>query len=277
MRGDQAYMDLIVTPRPRKYNFALRDGGTRQMGHLRMLAQGKPISWHWHNSMQVVDCAEHHRQELVPTDNMLDVRCWYDAKRHPRWSLVKVLLEQKQRYYEIMDHLSTWRTLPEMVEARNKALATAPTPKQFIERYRPHLFVWITHQGRRVRVRQGFATKHKAKQFTAQDWLTTTNHEERRMMMRRGVEPADVLHKLGTPVAQDAEGTLYQYRGQRWLHVQCPSTQEHYLLAVPSVLNDRRYDSEKRAWTEPTQLNTPAKARRWTFNLPLDAEFVAEA
>jgi hypothetical protein len=45
----------------------------------------------------------------------------------------------------------------------------------------------------------------------------------------------------------------------RFLHVTCPSTGQQYLLEVPA-------DIEK-----------PSAARRWTFNLPAEAEFSKEA
>jgi hypothetical protein len=129
-------------------------------------------------------------------------------------------------------------------------------------------------------VQQAFAKKYLAQSFTEQDWFDAASQEERRMMLRRGVTADAIVAALGPPLAVDAEGKLFERNSQRWLSVVCPSTQEHYLLAVPHTLNDSRYVGGTvvtQGWQPATPLDTPAKARRWTFGLPLDAEFVAEA
>ena len=79
-------------------------------------------------------------------------------------------------------------------------------------------------------------------------------------MLARNLTPGDVLARL-TKLEEDSEGVLYKdEREQMFLFVVCPSTKREYLLSVPN-------------WHVA---DTPAKARRWTFNLPADAVFADE-
>ncbi len=92
---------------------------------------------------------------------------------------------------------------------------------------------------------------------------------------------SDILARLKF-VSRDEEGELYERSSEvmvqalsrggdgpaRYLHVTCPSTGAEYLLEVPLSVWDGK---------ETVQLDSPKAARRWTFDLPPNAEFVKEA
>lgn len=266
------YADLAIVPPHPQYPKSTRPWATsHSLAWLKASGSAQPThhqrwSDDWH--LDRITCPEHRRDEMIPAGNAWALRPWYAAGHHPRWSLVEALIEQKQRYGEIQAHINGWRRVRE--NDLVAALKAHPTRAAFLRAFRPHLWVWLYTQGRRYRVRHAFAVQYRANSFTAQQWLDTPNHEERRLMLRHGVEPEDITAQLGKPVAADAEGILYELGGQRWLAVQCPTTHERYLLAVPS----QNWDLTTRA---RIVLDTPAKARRWTFGLPMDATFAAEA
>ena len=240
----------------------------RAMNLYRALARGESIfgTREWGEPYVSVRCKEHGRQELVPSVNYYhDLHHWYDAGRHPRFSIIGAYLEAEQRYSEIP---ARWQ---ETTTNLLVALMESNTPKQLIKRLHPELFSWYRFRGRRIRVRNTFREKAEAKSFTAGDFFAETNQELRRIILVRGCPIQQVLSQLHL-IAEDSEGRLYDTRvptraPQRWrreplyLYVVCPSTGQEYLLQVPHDLDPM----------------TPSHARRWSFNLPPDAVFAQEA
>ncbi len=201
--------------------------------------------------------------ELLPRDNYYsDLDAWYETGRHPRFSIVGALkdAEPKLRYGEICGLQACDET--------KRALRTCNTPRQFRKAMQPYMSVWLYRNGTKTRVTTKFKQQFKDESFTVKAFLDESNQELRRLMLRRGVEVKDVLAKMEV-ISQDSEGTLLQYNSDRYLHVKCPSTGEEYLLNVP-----------RSHWAtdgKTVQLDTPAKARRWTFNVPEDTVFAKEA
>lgn len=118
-----------------------------------------------------------------------------------------------------------------------------------------------------------FKEKYEKKAFTTDDFFTERNQDIRRLILRAGASIKEVLSRL-VLVAEDEEGKLYEMKEDaqrvvrpfflgsdrmRYLYVVCPSTGQEYLLQVPGTVS------------------TPKEARRWTFDIPVDAEFSKEA
>lgn len=212
--------------------------------------------------MTTVYCDEHDRHELVYSLNYdYDLSGWYAAGIHPKFSIAAALLEAEQNLRELNLFLG-WRVRREITEA----LKVSKTQEQFLEAMKPHLFTTLKVGRRRIRVPQRTKEKFEAKSFTVRDFLREQNQEVRRLIARI-VPVKEVLGHM-KKVAQDEEGTLYDYRhnGQQWdsrnrryLHVTCPSTAQEYLLEVPD------------------RFEKPKEARRWTFRLDAEAEFAKEA
>lgn len=237
--------------------------------YAKRVAQGRPVGY---SHVTVVECPEHGCAEIVPSSNYYtEMQPWYKAGRHPRWSITQVLFSLKQRLWETRGLIHEWQGGPEIVST---LLRKSGSRRDFIRGIQPHLWVWIRHHGQRVRVRQAFAQQYRAKSFNVQNFLDETNQELRRLMIRRGFDGPDVEKKLGKPIATDAEGRLYNYRNTRYLAVTCPSTSEQYVLQVPERARVRASATSDLTMMD---LNTPAMARRWTFGLPMDAQFVTEA
>ena len=142
-----------------------------------------------------------------------------------------------------------------------------------------------------------FLEKYQTSTFTVDDFMAEQNQERRRLMLRHGIEIHTVLDRMKL-LAEDAEGKLYQMGSNEtplYLYVVCPSTKQEYLLSVPrgeqreyplredKWVKHRSWDnvelpeSEWRKTERKFHVFTPAEARRWTFNLQSDAEFVKEA
>ena len=251
--------------------------------HMRALPHRTTFhAWGWSDSLSyyLEFCKEHERAELVPNGNYWnDLRVWYRIERHPRFSALEVLYQLGARMREAQGLLNSLAIL--------NILKTTNTARQFAKAVRPHLPVWCRIEGTPRRVSQTFADKYQNETFTAQDWLKESNHELRRWMLRRGVQLSEVLKKLHL-VATDNEGKLYHtsrdwsaaQRQPQYLYVTCPSTGQEYLLGVPHNITVTPGGWHQHDWVPAVlaDIDTPAKARRWTFNLPLeDATFVAEA
>jgi len=220
-------------------------------------------------------CREHRRIELVPSENYRDFSFWYSVGLHPRFSIRKTLLGAKQLLREAM-----WRW--QNVEDRDwtRILMASKTPKQFLRLMRPHLFSNYYVGRRRLRVHNWFKGKCEKNSFTVEDFFRERSQELRRLILRHGVRIADVLGRLKF-ISEDEEGKLYdevretggtepEMAVSRYLYVKCPSTGQEYLLAVP-------FNFFSQAERDVINLDTPKKARRWTFRLRQDAEFAAEA
>ncbi len=233
-------------------------------------------SWRDTLNFEHVYCKEHRRMELVPSGNYNgDLDTWYQYGLHPRFSILKTLLEGgKQQLTEA--RWSIFRRNNNENSKREKAhnrlrkaiLKKSRTPKQLLKNAHELLFTNLYVNGRRLRVTNEFKRKFNDHTFTNEDFLHENNQELRRYMLRRGVSIQSVLGQMKL-IKQDDEGRIYQmgednnWRSSRYLYVTCPSTGQEYLLNVP---NGRRGEDM-----------TPAQARRWTFNLPEDATFAKEA
>lgn len=249
--------------------------------------------------MTVVHCKEHDRMELVHAQMLrMDLDAWYHVGLHPRFSIWKALREEGgQILWQTRNIIRSLRVGPPgerdetdgtAAAARKvglelqKALKASRSPKTFIRKIRPHLYVRIRAHGRRLWVRQSFADRFKKRDFTVEDFFNEGNQELRRIILRF-VPIQEVLKRMKL-ISEDAEGKIYDvnadaWNARRYLFVTCPSTAQEYLLEIP-----RRVQSGKMVknnWGGETpelkDLTIPAEARRWTFNLPLDAEFVKEA
>lgn len=257
-------MKSIILPLPKEYGDMGRVDSGARLELFRAIAVG-PVFYHpWGGTMQAVctvRCKEHQRNELLPWTNYhYDLNRWYKVGRHPRFSVIGALLRAKQNYYEIQDFTSDHRGQQESILA---ALKTANTEKQFTTAMEPHLFTHLSLPNRRrIRVTNSFKRKYVAKDFTVKDFLDEQNQEIRRAMLR--VLPIKAILKHMEFVTEDDEGKLYDFRPNAWtnrryLYVKCPSTAQEYLLEVPGDINE------------------PKRARRWTFNLPAEAQFSKEA
>lgn len=223
-------------------------------------------------SVRIVYCEEHRTMEFVPSVNYRgDLEHWYAVGLHPRFSIFKALYTKGK---QILSE-AQWRVVeirrwePAAFRAARKAflpiLKNSRTPEEFLKNVADRLFVNLYFRRRRYRVRAGFKKKFLARSFTTGDFFAERNQERRRLMFRRGVEPKDVMRRMRA-IAEDDEGKLYEIRrdrrgfdNARYLYVKCPSTGQEYFLEVPS------------------RFEKPAEARRWTFDLPAEAKFVAEA
>ena len=216
-------------------------------------------------------CKEHDEYELVPERNyQIDLKRWYTLGLHPRFSIDHAMIAVGQRWGEIwrltdsLDRSDDART-KERKNRLNTALRESRTEEEFLKKLHPDLFINLYSDGRRYRVTNTFKTKFKAKNFTVEDFFHDESQELRRLILRRGVSVKDVLGKMKL-LAEDNEGKIYElknrlenWRSQHYLYVVCPSTGQEYLLGIPQ------------------RFTSPKVARRWTFNLPEDAQFAKEA
>jgi hypothetical protein len=259
-------LDKQIIPLDKAFKERGRRSDVRMRSFRKALGEGPVLSGPSEETLfsTIVHCKEHDRPELLFWENYFsDLRPWYQIGRHPRFSIMKALVDAGQRYREIDSWVRKWRDTPEwMLEA----LKTSNTQKQFLDKVHPNLMARLGHNGRRYLVTNAFKEKFEKRDFTVEDFFNESNQELRRVMLR--VVPMDKVLARMKKIAEDAEGTLYEAslrerwgaEGQhRFLHVTCPSTGQQYLLEVPE-------DSP-----------TPAAARRWTFNLPVEAEFSKEA
>jgi len=252
--------DGVIIPVDKAYlKSGRRSSSLRGLSFLRAIASGAVMcenGWKGSYSALIVRCREHDRAELVPQWNhRYDLRYWYDAGRHPRFSIIKALLSARQTSEEIQIGL---------IEDPNfryflwKVLKSVETEKDFLKRVYPWLFSPMRVRGRRYRVRNSFREKTATHSFSVKDFFGESNQDLRRLMLR-SFTMQDVLAGMHH-VAKDDEGSLYQHPVQgRYLYIKCPSTGQEYLLSVPD------------------NMETPKAARRWTFGLEEDAEFVREA
>jgi hypothetical protein len=127
-------------------------------------------------------------------------------------------------------------------------------------------------RGRRYRVFPEFKRKFHKRAFDSRDFLGERNQELRRLMLGHGasIQTITSAMRVVDTARDEADGRLLEFNNTRYLHVVDPSTKQEYLLQVPRDYWDRTAQTT-------VALDTAHKARRWTFNLPADAEFVAEA
>lgn len=228
-------------------------------------------------------CGEHKCDELIrQKEYHLDFGHWYVVGRHPRFSIIDAFRKAAQTEGEIFWHFGPfWHSRgadqvlqhAEAREALTKALKAAETTDDFLKALHPRLFVDLNPGDRTYRVTNAFKEKYEKKAFTTDDFFTERNQDIRRLILRAGATIKEVLSRL-VLVTEDEDGKLYETKEEagraphpifpgadriRHLYVVCPSTGQEYLLQVPG------------------QLQTPKEARRWTFDLPTDAEFSKEA
>ncbi len=239
------------------------DGGVKNFQGLQLynaLASG-PLFPDIHSERLTfvrVSCIEHDRFELVPVDNYeRDLWGWYEAGKHPRFSIVGAFIEAGQKGRDIDRLMERWNQ-----EGRRHivdALKISKTKKEFIKNMHPHLYSAISVGNRRPRVTNTFKKKFDAKSFTIEDFFREDNQELRRHILR--FVPIQKILKRMKRIGKDKEGVLYGDNGRNrtYLYVTCPSTAQEYLLQVPN------------------HFEKPAAARRWTFDIPEKAKFAKEA
>ena len=225
-----------------------------------------------------IRCEEHGRMELVPMLNYQhDLDQWYAVGLHPRFSIAKALIGAGQtmreaRFFVLnvnqFDHSDPQKERRKLIKG---LLQQCSTPEEFPTVFEPFLFINLYSQGRRYRVTNAFKEKFKAKNFTVEDFFDQRSQELRRLILRRGVTVKDILGRLKL-IAEDEEGKIYELESprERYLYVICPSTGQEYLLGIPFWKPGSR-------WPDRPELKSPKEARRWTFRLPIDAEFAKEA
>ena len=232
-------------------------------------------------------CEEHNRGEWVSHVNYReDIGDWYHLGIHPRFSPLEAFRGAGQRDGEIPRIVGAGHD--ERADAARgvflKALSASRTAGELLENLNPILFTDLRAGDRNSRVTNAFKKRFDAKAFTVDEFLAEENQELRRLILRSGISIKDVL-ALMKLIAKDEEGELYEMarpgvvrlvtafnlpvEPMRYLHVTCPSTGAEYLLEVPLV---SFLDGGK-----TLALDKPKVARRWTFDLPPDAEFTKEA
>jgi len=251
-------VDEIILPLPSVYSKTTTFKKFRGLRYYKAISEGAVLSEtpsDGFGELSVVHCKEHDRPELVPTANLkTDLHHWYDIGKHPKFSIVTALLEAKQTFDEIQLILDS---------APLDMDETVRTQKEFLEAIRPRLGTFLHVRGRRHRVTNEFKDRFKRRDFTVADFFAMDNQEIRRIMLR--VLPIQTILSGMKEIARDEEGTIYEMKESRsiqmphYLYVKCPSTGQEYLLGIPN------------------EFDSPKEARRWTFNLPVDAEFVKEA
>ena len=289
----------MAVPDPYLRRGKLNEGGYRQRWALLRSLDAPVFNSSDALTFHRARCREHRRYELVPSINYHeDLFPWYVAGKHPRFSIVKALADAKQLYWEIQRMLPRRWGRPRGLDHRIcSALRRSRTSKEFIQQMHPRLFSTLRIQRRRIRVENWFLEKYQTNAFTVDDFLGEQNQERRRLMLRHGIEIQSVLGRMNL-LAEDTEGKLYEMgdnQNQPYLYVVCPSTKQEYLLSVPrgeqrneplpedKWIKHRSWDnkelpeSEWRKTESKFHIFTPAEARRWTFNLSPDAEFVKEA
>ena len=227
----------------------------------------------WDNEIVFVNvrCKEHDEYELVPERNYrVDLLHWYELGLHPRFSIDHAFISAGQRLGEINRVINGSDRFSQSLMQANRArffetLRNSKTEEEFLKNLHPRLFTSLHSDGRRYRVTNAFKEKFKAKNFTVEDFFNDESQELRRLILRRGVSVKDVLGKMKLK-AEDKEGKIYELKSrdrfraaQKYLYVVCPSTGQEYLLGIPE------------------RFTSPKEARRWTFNLPVDATFAKEA
>jgi hypothetical protein len=255
-------LPLGISPKKPDYKNPNRGYPSRLGKRLYELAS-KGVLLDSDGKMIVVYCKEHDRHEVVfALNHEYDLKKWYTAGIHPRFSIAGALLKANQILREI-NRFMEWRQADD--DELVSALRASKTQEQFLKAMAPHLFTTLKIGRRRIRISQRTKEKYEAKSFTVQDFLREENQEMRRVIAR--IIPVKEVLKHMKVVAKDEEGTLYEYvrdpqrlwDRRRYLHVTCPSTAQDYLLEVPE------------------RFTKPKEARRWTFNLPVEAEFSKEA
>ena len=232
-------------------------------------------------------CPEHGVDELIrQAEFYTDLGYWYHAGMHPRFSITGALKKARQTRQEVGIHIGLYpnsfndeqsRRDSESRKRLYEMLRDSQTATGFLEKMRLYLFTNLVVGGQTFRVRNSFKDKFDSKTFTNDEFFTEGNQELRRLMTRAGITIKAVLERMEL-IAKDEEGALYEIKDDRerpqgpgvlralggsdhprYLYVVCPSTGQEYLLQVPN------------------NFSSPKEARRWTFDLSADAEFVKEA
>lgn len=233
----------------------------------------------------VVHCEEHEQDEYVEQIAYhTDLGWWYAAGMHPRFSIVGAFKKAGQTRNEIGFHvgissLGNRRSNDSDLRAAKAKfiviLSESKTEKDFLKMFQPSLFTDLVTPDRTHRVTMAFKEKYETKSFRPDDFFNEQSQELRRLVVRGGCPIKEVLKRMKF-ISKDEEGELYDMPPEpateeserqpfvrpiriRYLYVTCPSTGQEYLLGVPD------------------RFSKPKEARRWTFNLPPEAEFVKEA
>ena len=233
-----------------------------------------------HKGRVIAHCNEHDHDELVEQQAYhTDLGHWYSIGLHPRFSILEAFYKAGQRRNEIgilIGQTSRRNEEDNTVATRaffHKALKDSKTQKAFLTIMHPRLFVDLVNGDTTYRIDYGFKERFEAHSFTPEEFFAEPSQELRRLILRSGLSIQEVIKGLEF-VAEDEEGKLYRMKnantdtrirtpfGNRdiqYLYVRCPSTGQEYLLGVPG------------------NFKVPKEARRWTFGLEANAEFVKEA
>lgn len=229
----------------------------------------------------VVHCRQCVQYELIePQSFHNDVGHWYALGIHPRFQPRETLRKAKQTRAEMMV-LMGYSAGPNNRYKSDKmrvifysALKKSQTEEDFLKHLHPHLFTDLVSGDTTYRLDTHFKERFESRSFTPDDFFEEGSQELRRLILRSGVSIKEIKTRLEL-IAKDEEGELYRMksdakeegprgifsrdRDPNYLYVVCPSTGQEYLLGVPQ------------------NFTKPMEARRWTFGLPPDAQFVKEA
>jgi hypothetical protein len=237
-----------------------------------------PSAFSVHEGGVAIHCKEHDQTELVDQRAYhVDLGHWYDIGLHPRFSILDAFRTAAQTGGEAgsLMGLRNNRKEGEALKRQlffKKCLSDSKTEAEFLAAMHPHLSADLVSGDTTYRMTNQFNERWKAKAFTTDDFFNEPSQEIRRLILRSGLAIRSVTERL-TLAAEDEEGKLYRMKtaGEprpsffqnsnefQYLYVVCPSTRQEYLLGVPVTFS------------------VPKEARRWTFGLETNAEFVKEA
>lgn len=245
-----------------------------------------PTDCSWRPTYVFVDCREHGVNEAVPRSNMYDgwLDLWYNIGLHPRWNI----WGEVNRLWPTKRRPGRW-PIEMLVERYLKDHADDPeglVKAMHEDWYNNTEVVSMRANGRTWQVTRTERKKFREGLYTPSEFLHTNNQTMRQLMLlSRSFEPKDILSSMDK-IEEDEDGALYTLGGMTFLHVKDASTDEDYLLSVPrrackhgqvDVGNfvGKIWHGGEVGWCEAFPL-TPKMARRWTLNVPFDAEILLE-
>lgn len=235
-----------------------------------------------HKGRVVTYCRECDQLEVIKDRSFhTDVGHWYSFGIHPRFLPRTAFRKAKQTRAEmiiLMGYGTGQNNRYDSSKMRHlfySALKKSYTEEEFLKIFHPHLFSDLVSGDTTYRLENSFKEKYERREFTPDDFFEEPSQELRRLILRSGVSIKEVKSRLEL-IDKDEEGELYKIKEEgkpmepspsrmfgtrepNYLYVVCPSTGQEYLLGVPQTFTK------------------PKEARRWTFGLPADAEFVKEA
>lgn len=245
-------------------------------------SKAKKIKSHFahYEGQVVIHCRECVQLELVKDRSFYtDVGHWYSLGLHPRFMPRSAFQKVKQTRAEmmiLMGYSTGQNNRYNADKMRNlfySILKKSHTEDEFLSHLHPHLFSDLVFGDTTYRLENSFKEKIERREFTPEDFFKEDSQELRRLILRSGVSIKEIKARLEF-IDKDEEGELYRMKSDKkddgprgifgnrepnYLYVVCPSTGQEYLLGVPQ------------------NFTKPKEARRWTFGLPPEAQFMKEA